>query len=554
MLDGDPIAPAASQGSDRQSGAYGRRRRTEDGCGPRSRKIGIRKGLGTGAEGPSIRPRIDRDGAAGTGRRRDVRIVDSHGDLRVDDERGLVFGHDAVHDADHPRIEILDVDLFPGIDAQIVQPQQAVGFGIRQLRLITIPELPVMPFHGHDMALPGHEEDAVSAGSDLFPLEERKLVHAVDRPVLRDDFGRSDGGGDGREKVDLVNHVVGNPAGVNPPRPSDHARSPNASLQGGVVIAAPGARGSPPGTPQLGAVVAAKDDQRVRGDAQPLDGFHNQAHVGIHVRHGVPDVSGARRSGLVGMRQRGEVDLRHGIVEEKGLSLLDVSFHEGDSALGGFPIDRAPRLEVVGFHRARKFAVFRLPDLGDLVPGGIETLERGELGRMTGSRNPVPLVESLLGRLPPFPPVVSAHVILAENPRRIADRAESLGDRHLPQGHALRQSIARAQAVTPREQRDAGNDAVILDVEVRESHPLLPESVQGGRGDAACAAVEAHFSDPQVIGQDQDDVGTGRCGPRGSRIRGDNRLDREVKRRYQKRDQQIFFHHVPQSKLMIAPA
>ena len=78
-----------------------------------------------------------------------------------------------------------------------------------------------MPFHGHEMTFPGQEKNAVTAGSDLLSLEERKLVHAVDRPVLRDDFGRPDGRGDCRKKIDLVNHVVGNPARGNPPRPSD---------------------------------------------------------------------------------------------------------------------------------------------------------------------------------------------------------------------------------------------------------------------------------------------------------------------------------------------
>ena len=87
------------------------------------------------------------------------------------------------------------------------------------------------------------------------------------------------------------------------------------------------------------------------------------------------------------------------------------------------------------------------------------------------SGNAPPFVESLLRRLAPALPVDAADVPLAEQRRRIAEGLQRFGDGHLPQRHSRREPLARPHGVAAREQRDAGNDARILHVEVRSRMP-----------------------------------------------------------------------------------
>ncbi len=106
-----------------------------------------------------------------------------------------------------------------------------------------------------------------------------------------------------------------------------------------------------------------------------------------------------------------------------------------------------------------------------------------------------------------------AEVVLAELPRRVAERLQELGDRHVlgleADGHAGNADLAQpgpVDALAGDERRAAGS-AALLAVGVREAHPLVGDTVDVRRPVAHQAvAVAAQVRDPDVVTPDDEDV------------------------------------------------
>ena len=106
-----------------------------------------------------------------------------------------------------------------------------------------------------------------------------------------------------------------------------------------------------------------------------------------------------------------------------------------------------------------------------------------------------------------------AEVVLAELPRRVAERLQQLGDRHVlgleADVHAGDADLAQAGAVDALagdERRPAGR-AALLAVRVGEPHPLVGDPVDVRRPVAhQPVAVAAEVRDPDVVAPDHEDV------------------------------------------------
>ncbi len=106
-----------------------------------------------------------------------------------------------------------------------------------------------------------------------------------------------------------------------------------------------------------------------------------------------------------------------------------------------------------------------------------------------------------------------AEVVLAELPRRVAERLQQLGDRHVlgleADVHAGDADLAEAGAVDALagDERRAAGGAALLAVGVGEAHPLVRDPVDVRRPVAhQPVAVAAEVRDPDVVAPDHEDV------------------------------------------------
>ena len=106
-----------------------------------------------------------------------------------------------------------------------------------------------------------------------------------------------------------------------------------------------------------------------------------------------------------------------------------------------------------------------------------------------------------------------AEVVLAELPRRVAERLQQLRDRHVlgleADVHAGHADLAQAGAVDALagDERRAAGGAALLAVGVGEPHPLVRDPVDVRRPVAhQPVAVAAQVRDPDVVAPDDEDV------------------------------------------------
>ncbi len=110
-----------------------------------------------------------------------------------------------------------------------------------------------------------------------------------------------------------------------------------------MVGAAPGAGRAAVGLAELGAVVAAEDEQGVLAQAEPVDLVRDLAHAMVHLHHGVGKVALAGAAREIRMRQRGKVQVHQGQVQKEAAVPGVVAAHEVQRALHQLGIDVAPR-------------------------------------------------------------------------------------------------------------------------------------------------------------------------------------------------------------------
>ena len=314
----------------------------------------------------------------------------------------------------------------------------------------------------------------------------------------------------GRHQVDADRQLIADGAGryvTGPPGDRRHAVPP-------FPVAPLESAQRPVGSPLVGPVVGAEEDQRVLRQAQPLDRGHHPADTLVHLLHHLP------------------------------IGLLDVGLC-GSLAGGPGASGRAPLGRIAG---ALVGTVYGL--VGDVDAERPALVLLDESSRVPG--NQMGHVARLLNQLQPLPPVVHSHPIvvrnvvdvaadvsaeavesvvhrielllvaqvpLAEDGRLIADQLEPFGKGDL--GYLQAAMVGGDLGVGVDHPRDAGplliapGDQsrargaahVSAAVEVGKPHPLGGQLVQVRRFDPA--AVGAGVAVAEVVGKDDNHVGFG---------------------------------------------
>ena len=282
------------------------------------------------------------------------------------------------------------------------------------------------------------------------------------------------------------------------------------------------------------AVVAREDDEGALIEPEPLQLRHDLADAPVDLHHHVAVEPALRFAGEFFRHE--ERHVRHVVreVEEERLFLLrgderqrGLGVARGELALIGIRLDDlvvAHEREVVRETAAGRIRTTLAREAGiggALARGaheGVLVLAHGHVGmvapHVVGERQAEPRVEALahgqqLGRI--------AEVPFANHHRGVADALEDLGDRDLVGIEAeigIGRGVARvvhARRIATGHQLRARGAAERRGVETREPNPLGREAVDvrrlnGGRTVAAEIAVAL------VVGEDDDDVGLGRCG------------------------------------------
>ncbi|MDT4846944.1 hypothetical protein FQZ97_809890 [compost metagenome] len=309
-----------------------------------------------------------------------------------------------------------------------------------------------------------------------------------------------------------MDDFVGHLARLHPAGPPDDEGDAQAAFHGGVVGAAPGASGAAVGFAELGAVVAAENEDRVVAQAQFVHGAGYLPDAVVHFHHRIGEIPGAGAPREVGVRQGGEMQMHQRQVEKKWAARLGVLAHEADGAVHEFGVDAAAGVQVVELDVLGRLARPALHDVREVGHRGIEADRRCELAFVGGAGDAVPLVEAPVGRVAPGD--------VAQVPFAIVRRGIALGRQLLRQGdlvarQPLRQprrnglQAAGADGVAAAHQCRARGHAVAFHVEVLQQQAFGGQVVDVRRGGAAqgAAAVAAQFSPSQVVGHDQYDVG-----------------------------------------------
>ena len=305
-----------------------------------------------------------------------------------------------------------------------------------------------------------------------------------------------------------------------------------------------------------GAVVAREDDERVVGHAGFLERGHEPADVLVEAgdHRGVGRERGAVRyvgtfggggEGLVlgelafvGLQVLGgqlERDVRQGgreVEEERALSVGgDECFGAGDEAFGrevlageggvSLRVLRVGARREASMTRHALFAVVERHFLAVLPDGGRVVAVRDPLARQAEE-----FVEPL--DVGPTGGIVTAETPFAERPGHVARLTEDIG--HRRDAGRERNLFALtdvevvahggAAGIKSGHQHRAGRGADRVAAIVPGQHEtLLGETVEV-RGQDFRLPHEAHFAVAQVVGQDEDDVGT-RLGGRGQASQGE---------------------------------
>jgi hypothetical protein len=131
---------------------------------------------------------------------------------------------------------------------------------------------------------------------------------------------------------------------------------------------------------------------------------------------------------------------------------------------------------------------------------------------VVGARRPVPLIEALVGRPPPWS---FADVPLAVGGARVAGRRQEVTEGLLPgdQAPAMQRAerdavVAGADRVAPRQQRRPARCALRFRGVVRQTDPLAGERVDATCPGAAerTAAVAAQLPETEVVDVEEEDV------------------------------------------------
>ena len=206
------------------------------------------------------------------------------------------------------------------------------------------------------------------------------------------------------------------------------------------------------------------------------------------------------------------MQLRQRHVGEERTAGARLSLHKVDRPARNLPVDEAPLFEIVDREVYGRRSFDALHHIGHRHDRGIESGGRREHRFVRGARDAVPFVEApVLGQ----PPLAVAQVPLAEAGGGVAGALQQLPQRDLPGDEPLRQAGRHrlhrpgADRMAPGHQRRARRHAVALDVEVEAGQAFSRQGVDPRRRRAAqdTAAVATEFAPPQIVGQDQDDVG-----------------------------------------------
>ena len=212
------------------------------------------------------------------------------------------------------------------------------------------------------------------------------------------------------------------------------------------------------------------------------------------------------------MRQGRKVQLRQRHIGDEWTGGGRLALHEVDRPVREFAVDEAPLFEIVDREVPGRRAFDALHHVGHRHDGGIEPRRRREHGFVRRARNAVPFVEAaVLGQ----PPLAVAQVPLAEAGGGVAGALQQFAQRDLPGDEPLRQAGRHrlhrpgADRMATGHQRRARRHAIALDVEVEAGQSLRRQGVDPRRRRTAqdTAAVAAEFAPPEVVGQDQNDVG-----------------------------------------------
>src|SRR6185295_3975969 len=137
-------------------------------------------------------------------------------------------------------------------------------------------DLVISPLNGLE-TIRAEDEDAFAARFFAFAKEKSRLVHAVDRSVLR-----HHGAGNARERrkqIDAMHDSIADAARGHLGGPADHERNANAAFQRGEVLPAPRSGPTIPGTDVFRPVVAREYDEGVVADSKVVHGVEHLSDV-----------------------------------------------------------------------------------------------------------------------------------------------------------------------------------------------------------------------------------------------------------------------------------
>ena len=360
------------------------------------------------------------------------------------------------------------------------------------------------------------------------------VAHLVAAPELLLDGRLAADGQQGRQPVEMRDHLVGDLAGLDAAGPAHHAGHAVGAFPVGVLLVAERRHGAIGPRVHVRAVVGRVHHERVVGDLEIVEHLEDLPDIPVMVDHRVviralelPRLAQARRLGVGAEVHVGEVHPDQG-----GLAGLVLALDEIDGARGDVVVDRLHALlgqrAGVDTGLLADAAEARL-DRGIVLVGGlaVEHAARAELRaerrvlrviRQLGLFLGIEVIEvavelvEAVHRRQEF--VAVAQMVLAELAGRIALRLQQLGDRGILLAQAQRRAgqadlgEAGAQARLAGDERGAARRAALLGIDVGEHHPFAGDAVDIGRLVAHQAArVSADVGLADVVTPDDDDVG-----------------------------------------------
>ncbi len=343
-------------------------------------------------------------------------------------------------------------------------------------------------------------EDGLSLQLALA-FEQRQETFAIEHLV----GGGTCGGEEGGKEIDIDDGAVADAAGFHDTRPTDDHGLADAAFVVAALAAAQGFLGGLLG----GAVVAGENEEGVLLDTEFFQAFDQHADAGI-------EVVGAGGVHAIALREFG---MFLGEVVERFLAALQRAVNgvvgevaeEGAVLVGLDELQRLPRqredaLGIVGWPGLVAFRSFLEFAFAEGIKGQVETLDAG-FG--TAGTVEVPLANVASGVTSRFQRIRHRDVLLGEPPLVRDGDQPVLG---LVATIRAADSIDMvARGVGAGEQAGAAGGAVSGGgVGVRENHAFLREGIEVGRFTKSAALV-ADVLPSEVIGEDENDVGLGRC-------------------------------------------